>query len=84
MRRSVRYRLLGLTLGDYPLWQIAKGHTMSNDRTMLRKEMKDKMQELKSSAIADLERRGYEIRGKTTTQIRQILKRRPTKAPSIL
>jgi hypothetical protein len=35
--------------------------------------------ELKSAAIARLERRGYDIRGKTPAQIRQLLKRRPTK-----
>ena len=56
---------------------------MSDDRAVLRKKMQGELVDLKSSALAELERRGYEIRGKTTTQIRQILKRHPTKSPSI-
>ncbi len=43
----------------------------------------EKLQDLKSTAIAALERQGYEVRGKTTTQIRRILRRPPTKPPSI-
>jgi len=39
--------------------------------------------ELKSEAIAELERRGYDVRGKTPAQIRQILRRRPTKSKSM-
>ena len=54
----------------------------SDDRTMLRKRTKDQMVVLKNSAITELECRGYEVRGKTTSQIRKILKRRPTKLPS--
>jgi len=56
---------------------------MSDDRAVLRKKMQEKLAGLKSSAIAELEHRGYEVRGKTTAQIRQILKRRPTKPSSI-
>jgi hypothetical protein len=56
---------------------------MSDDRAVLRKKRQGELVDLKSSAIAELERRGYEVRGKTTTQIRQILKRHPTKSPSI-
>jgi hypothetical protein len=56
---------------------------MSDDRAVLRKKMQDELAELKSSAIAELEHRGYEVRGKTTSQIREILKRHPTKTPSI-
>jgi hypothetical protein len=44
---------------------------MSDDRAVLRKKMQEKLAELKSSAITELEHRGYEVRGKTTTQIRQ-------------
>jgi hypothetical protein len=40
---------------------------------------KKTLEELKAEAFAQLERRGYEVRGKTTTEIRQIIKRRPTK-----
>ena len=32
------------------------------------------------AALAELERRGYEVRGKTPAQIREMLKRRPKKA----
>jgi hypothetical protein len=31
----------------------------------------------KHQALAELERRGYEVRGKTPAQIREMLKRRP-------
>jgi hypothetical protein len=34
--------------------------------------------DLKKFAIAELEHRGYAVRGKTTAQIRKIIKRRPT------
>ena len=34
-------------------------------------------EELRSEAIAELERRGYDVRGKTPAQIRQMLKARP-------
>jgi len=39
--------------------------------------------QLKREAIAELERRGYGIRGKTPAQIRQILRRSPKKPKSI-
>jgi hypothetical protein len=44
---------------------------------------KKTLEELKSEALVRLERRGYEVRGKTPNQIRQSLKRRPTKSKSI-
>jgi hypothetical protein len=43
---------------------------------------KKTLEELKREAIAELERRGYDVRGKTPAQIRQILRRRPTKQKS--
>ena len=49
---------------------------MADDRIMLRRKA---FNEIRSAALAELERRGYEVRGKTPAQIRQILKRRPTK-----
>jgi hypothetical protein len=52
---------------------------MSNNRAVLRRQMEEEIAELKSSAITKLENRGYEVRGKTTAQIRLILKRHPTK-----
>jgi hypothetical protein len=40
---------------------------------------KKTLEELKREAIAELERRGYDVRGRTPGQIRQILRHRPTK-----
>jgi hypothetical protein len=56
---------------------------MSDDRAVRHKEMQEEIAGLKRSAIAALEHRGYEVRGKTTTEIREIIKRHPTKPPSI-
>jgi hypothetical protein len=55
---------------------------MVDDRAVRRNKMHEKLAELKSAAIAELERRGYDVRGKTPAQIRQILKRRPSKQKS--
>ena len=44
---------------------------------------KKTVEELKREAIAELERRGYDIRGKNPTQVRQILRRSPKKPKSI-
>lgn len=52
---------------------------MSDDRVALRKRKQDKLVSLKKIAIAALEQRGYEVRGKTTSQIREVLRRHPTK-----
>ena len=41
---------------------------------------KKSLEQLKSEAIAELERRGYDVRGKTPAQIKQILRRRPIKS----
>lgn len=38
---------------------------------------KKTLEELKSEAIDELKRRGYDVRGKTPAQIRQMLKARP-------
>jgi hypothetical protein len=43
---------------------------------------KKTLEELRREAIAELERRGYDVRGKTPAQIKQILRRRPTKPKS--
>jgi len=55
---------------------------MVDDRTIRRTKMREKFAEIKNAAIADLERRGYDVRGKTPAQIRLILKRRPSKQTS--
>jgi len=44
---------------------------------------KKTLEELKNEAFAQLERRGYDVRGKTPAQIRQILRRRPAKPKSL-
>lgn len=56
---------------------------MGDDRSIRRAKMREKFAELRMAAIADLERRGYAVRGKTPAQIRLILKRRPAKPKSI-
>jgi hypothetical protein len=55
---------------------------MSDDGAARRLKLHETLAELKSAAIARLERRGYEVRGKTPAQIRQIIKRRPSKQNS--
>jgi hypothetical protein len=55
---------------------------MDDDRALARIKMRERMVELRSAAIADLERRGYDVRGKTPAQIRLLLKRRPSKQKS--
>jgi DNA-binding winged helix-turn-helix (wHTH) protein len=52
---------------------------MSNDRVTRHNELRKSLAELRESVIADLERRGYAVRGKTPAQIRQIIKRRASK-----
>ena len=54
-------------------------HAMPDERARHRRMKKEELAELKDTAIAKLERRGYEVRGKTPAQIRQILRRHPTK-----
>lgn len=51
---------------------------MPDVRAALRRVKKNELAVLKDLAIAALERRGYEVRGKTTSQIREILRRQPT------
>jgi len=57
---------------------------MADDRGMRRKQLREKLAELRNAALAELESRGYEVRGKTPIEIRQMLKRRPSKQPSRL
>jgi len=53
---------------------------LSTDRAGERKNKLEELAKLKDVALAALERRGYEVRGKTPAQIREMLKRRPTKS----
>ncbi len=43
---------------------------------------KKTVEELRNEAIAQLERRGYDVRGKTPAQIRKMLRAHPTKLNS--
>jgi len=52
---------------------------LNNDRVKERKDKFEQLAKLKQAALAELARRGYEVRGKTPAQIRQMLKRRPKK-----
>ncbi len=55
---------------------------IDDDRAAQRKKLHEELAELKNAALAELERRGYDVRGKTPAQIRQILRRRPSKQKS--
>jgi len=50
---------------------------MVEDRIIPHDKLPEDLAELKRAAIAELERRGYDVRGKTPAQIRQILRQRP-------
>jgi hypothetical protein len=52
---------------------------MFDDPTDQKKTIREELAELKNEAITKLENRGYDVRGKTPAQIRQILRRRPAK-----
>jgi len=53
---------------------------MSINRSVERKSKSEELAKLKDAALTALERRGYEVRGKTPAQIREMLKRRPKKS----
>jgi hypothetical protein len=60
---------------------IAQGEeALSIGRPGERKNKSEELAKLKHAALAELERRGYEVRGKTPAQIREMLKRRPKKS----
>ena len=56
---------------------------MVDDRAMRRKKFREVLAELRTVALTELEKRGYEVRGKTPIQIRQMLKQRRSKQNSI-
>ena len=55
---------------------------MLDNGNIQRDKFHDELASLREEAIARLERRGYEVRGKTPAQIRSALKRRPKKRKS--
>jgi hypothetical protein len=44
---------------------------MVDDHTTQRKKMRDELTKLRNAAMAELERRGYDVRGNPPAQIRQ-------------
>lgn len=56
---------------------------LSDDRDASRRKLQEELADLKRVAIARLENRGYEVRGKRVAEIRQILKRHPTRPLTI-
>jgi hypothetical protein len=52
---------------------------MSDNGDVQRNKLREELATLREKAITGLERRGYEVRGKTPAQIRNALKRRPKK-----
>ena len=55
---------------------------MFDNDNVQRDKLRGELATLREEAIASLERRGYEVRGKTPAQIRRALKRRPKKRKS--
>jgi len=55
---------------------------MRDDIAARRKNLREAVAKLRNIALTNLERRGYDVRGKTPAQIRQMLKRPPTKLKS--
>jgi hypothetical protein len=55
---------------------------MLHDPNAQREKLRQELATLRDEAIAQLERRGYEVRGKTPAQIRRALRRRPAKKKS--
>jgi len=65
----------------FTLGLIARGGwSLTTGRTGERKTKREELAKLKHAALTELEQRGYEVRGKTPAQIREMLKRRPKKA----
>jgi hypothetical protein len=62
---------------------MARGESVLGiDLNGKRKNKLEELAKLKHAALAELERRGYPVRGKTPAQIREMLKRRPKKPHS--
>jgi hypothetical protein len=55
---------------------------MFDNSNVQRDKLRDELASLREEAIANLERRGYEVRGKTPAQIKSALKGRPKRRKS--
>jgi hypothetical protein len=53
---------------------------MAMTRDAERGNKHEELAKLRNAALAELERRGYDVRGKTPRQIRDALKRRPRRS----
>jgi hypothetical protein len=49
----------------------------NEDRFKERQEFEENLAKLRELALAELERQGYDVRGKTPGQIRELIRRRP-------
>ena len=63
-----------------PRGNCSGGWPLSISQTGERKNKREELAKLKRAALAELERRGYAVHGKTPGQIREMLKRRPKKS----
>ena len=63
-----------------PRGNCSGGWPLSISQTGERKNKREELAKLKHAALAELERRGYAVHGKTPGQIREMLKRRPKKS----
>jgi hypothetical protein len=55
---------------------------MAEDRIARRNKLRETLAELRNTALAELEHRGYEVRGKTPGEIQKLLKSRRAKQKS--
>ena len=55
---------------------------MAEDRIARRNKLRETLAELRNTALAELEHRGYEVRGKTPGEIQRLLKNRHAKQKS--
>ena len=55
---------------------------MAENRIVRRNKLRETLAELRNAALSELESLGYQVRGKTPGEIRQVLKRRPSKQKS--
>jgi hypothetical protein len=65
------------------LCSLLGGAVMNSDRAIAREKKREEFANLRNAALADLERQGYGVRGKTPRQIREMLKRRPKKLTQV-
>ena len=55
---------------------------MADNRIARRNKLRETLAELRNAALSELENLGYQVRGKTPGEVRQLLKRHPSKQKS--